>query len=128
MRLYGYWRSSAAYRVRIALHWKGVEFEHGITDLRRGDDLIAVDNFFYVGDELFDALDSDGSGALDRGDEFVGVRTASFAGKRATSTVIDVGGLIAEAEGTSADYRPGTGLLTVFGATGLTADDIVGTF
>jgi maleylacetoacetate isomerase len=37
MRLYGYWRSSAAYRVRIALHWKGVEFEHGITDLRRGE-------------------------------------------------------------------------------------------
>jgi maleylacetoacetate isomerase len=37
MRLYGYWRSSAAYRVRIALHWKGVEFEQGITDLRRGE-------------------------------------------------------------------------------------------
>lgn len=37
MRLYGYWRSSAAYRVRIALHWKGVEFEHGATDLRRGE-------------------------------------------------------------------------------------------
>ncbi|WP_448568728.1 maleylacetoacetate isomerase [Thalassotalea ganghwensis] len=27
MKLYGYWRSSAAYRVRIALHMKGVEFE-----------------------------------------------------------------------------------------------------
>jgi maleylpyruvate isomerase len=37
MRLYGYWRSSAAYRVRIALNWKGVEFEQGITDLRRGE-------------------------------------------------------------------------------------------
>ena len=27
MKLYGYWRSSAAYRVRIALHLKQVEFE-----------------------------------------------------------------------------------------------------
>lgn len=28
MRLYGYWRSSAAWRVRIALHWKGLDFEY----------------------------------------------------------------------------------------------------
>lgn len=27
MKLYGYWRSSASWRVRIALHWKGVPFE-----------------------------------------------------------------------------------------------------
>lgn len=27
MKLYGYWRSSAAYRVRIALNLKGIEFE-----------------------------------------------------------------------------------------------------
>ena len=27
MKLYGYWRSTAAYRVRIALHLKGVSFE-----------------------------------------------------------------------------------------------------
>ena len=27
MRLHSYWRSSAAYRVRIALHWKGIAFE-----------------------------------------------------------------------------------------------------
>lgn len=27
MKLYGYWRSSAAYRVRIALHLKGLDFE-----------------------------------------------------------------------------------------------------
>lgn len=27
MKLYGYWRSSAAYRVRIALHLKGIAFE-----------------------------------------------------------------------------------------------------
>lgn len=28
MKLYGYWRSSAAYRVRIALNLKGVQVEH----------------------------------------------------------------------------------------------------
>lgn len=28
MKLYGYWRSSAAYRVRIGLHVKGVPFEY----------------------------------------------------------------------------------------------------
>ena len=28
MKLYGYWRSSAAYRVRIALHLKQIECEH----------------------------------------------------------------------------------------------------
>lgn len=27
MELYSYWRSSAAYRVRIALHWKGLSYE-----------------------------------------------------------------------------------------------------
>lgn len=27
MQLYSYWRSSAAYRVRVALHWKGLPFE-----------------------------------------------------------------------------------------------------
>jgi maleylpyruvate isomerase len=28
MRLYNYWRSSASWRVRIALHWKGLPFEY----------------------------------------------------------------------------------------------------
>ncbi len=28
MKLWGYWRSSAAYRVRIALNWKGLDVEH----------------------------------------------------------------------------------------------------
>lgn len=28
MELYGYWRSSCSYRVRIALHWKGIPFTH----------------------------------------------------------------------------------------------------
>jgi len=34
MRLFGYWRSSAAYRVRIALGLKGIDCEHVPVDLR----------------------------------------------------------------------------------------------
>lgn len=37
MKLYSYWRSSAAYRVRIALHLKGLGFETAAVDLRRGE-------------------------------------------------------------------------------------------
>lgn len=35
--LYGYWRSSAAYRVRIALNLKGITAKAAPVDLRRGD-------------------------------------------------------------------------------------------
>jgi maleylacetoacetate isomerase len=35
--LYEYWRSSAAYRVRIALHLKGVDYETRQIDLREGE-------------------------------------------------------------------------------------------
>lgn len=46
MRLYDYWRSSAAYRVRIALQIKGLEVEQIPVDLRAGgqraEDYLAV--------------------------------------------------------------------------------------
>lgn len=35
-RLYGYWRSSASYRIRIVLEWKGLEYESVAIDLRAG--------------------------------------------------------------------------------------------
>ncbi len=37
MRLWGYWRSSAAYRVRIALNLKGIAVEHAFRHLRHGE-------------------------------------------------------------------------------------------
>ena len=37
MKLYGYFRSSAAFRVRIALNLKGVTVEHAFCHLRRGE-------------------------------------------------------------------------------------------
>lgn len=36
MILHGYWRSTAAYRVRIALNWKGLDFTGSPIDLRAG--------------------------------------------------------------------------------------------
>ena len=37
MKLYGYWRSSASYRLRIALNLKGVEVEHQAVNLKLGE-------------------------------------------------------------------------------------------
>ena len=37
MRLHGYFRSSAAWRVRIALNLKGIAVEHVSRHLRRGE-------------------------------------------------------------------------------------------
>jgi len=39
MKLYGYWRSSASYRVRIALGLKGIEVKHHAVDLKSGEQL-----------------------------------------------------------------------------------------
>lgn len=37
MKLYGYFRSAAAYRVRIALNLKGIAVEHAFRHLRKGE-------------------------------------------------------------------------------------------
>ena len=39
IKLYGYWRSSASYRVRIALNLKGVEVKHQAVNLKSGEQL-----------------------------------------------------------------------------------------
>ena len=36
MKLYSYWRSSSAHRVRIALHWKGIGFDYVAVNLLEG--------------------------------------------------------------------------------------------
>jgi maleylacetoacetate isomerase len=41
MKLYTYWRSSSAYRVRIALNLKGIEYESVFVNLRTGEQLAA---------------------------------------------------------------------------------------
>lgn len=41
MTLYGYWRSSASYRVRIALGLKGIEVRHIPVNLREGEHLLS---------------------------------------------------------------------------------------
>ncbi|MEL6662991.1 MAG: glutathione S-transferase N-terminal domain-containing protein, partial [Pseudomonadota bacterium] len=38
LKLYTYWRSSAAYRVRIALNLKGVSFESAAINIKPGED------------------------------------------------------------------------------------------
>lgn len=37
MKLYNYWRSSSSYRVRLALHFKGVPFEYVPVSLLKGE-------------------------------------------------------------------------------------------
>ena len=59
MRLYGYFRSSAAFRVRIALNLKKLDYESAFIHLRRGDQVQA--GFLAVNPQgLVPALEIDG--------------------------------------------------------------------
>ena len=40
IKLYGYWRSSASYRVRIALNLKGVDYEYHAVNLKASEHLV----------------------------------------------------------------------------------------
>src|SRR5215472_2704084 len=59
MRLYGYSRSSAAFRVRIALNLKGLTYEDAFIHLRRGDQR-AADYLAVNPQGLVPALEIDG--------------------------------------------------------------------
>jgi maleylpyruvate isomerase len=57
--LHGYWRSTASWRVRIALAFKGVEFGHAAHDLRRGEQ--RSEAFLSIAPQgLVPALEADG--------------------------------------------------------------------
>src|ERR1700686_893982 len=59
MKLYGYFRSSAAFRVRIALNLKRLDFESAFIHLRRGDQ--RQPGFLEVNPQgLVPALETDG--------------------------------------------------------------------
>ena len=59
MKLYGYYRSSAAYRVRIALNLKGLDYENAFIHLRRGDQ--SLPGFLGINPQgLVPALEIDG--------------------------------------------------------------------
>lgn len=57
--LHGYWRSSAAYRVRIALNWKGLDYSQVTHDLRAGEQR-AADYLAIAPHGLVPALEADG--------------------------------------------------------------------
>ena len=50
MKLFGYWRSSASYRVRIALNLKGIDVEHIPVNLRAGEQ--REDNYAKINPQL----------------------------------------------------------------------------
>lgn len=63
MKLHGYFRSSAAYRVRIALNLKGLEAEHMPHHLRKGEQCAPA--YLAINPQgLVPALESDGGAVL----------------------------------------------------------------
>jgi maleylacetoacetate isomerase len=63
-RLYTYWRSSAAYRVRIALELKGIDYEPVAVSLKPGDDEHRKDAYRAVNPQMLVPFFDDGKVAI----------------------------------------------------------------
>jgi len=63
-RLYSFWRSSAAYRVRIALHLKGIDFEIVPVSLKPGDDEQRKDAYRAINPQMLVPFFDDGEVAI----------------------------------------------------------------
>ena len=64
IRLYTYWRSSAAYRVRIALGLKGVDYEPVAVSLKPGDDEQRKDAYRAINPQMLVPFFDDGNVAI----------------------------------------------------------------
>jgi maleylacetoacetate isomerase len=64
IRLYTYWRSSAAYRVRIALGLKGLDYETVAVSLRPGDDEHRKDTYRAINPQMLVPFFDDGTVAI----------------------------------------------------------------
>ena len=63
-KLYTYWRSSAAYRVRIALNLKGIDYEPVAVSLKPGDDEHRKDEYRAINPQMLVPFFDDGKVAI----------------------------------------------------------------
>jgi maleylacetoacetate isomerase len=63
-KLYTYWRSSAAYRVRIALNLKGIDYESVPVSLKPGDDEHRKDEYRAINPQMLVPFFDDGKVAI----------------------------------------------------------------
>ena len=64
IKLYTYWRSSAAYRVRIALNLKGIDYEPVPVSLQPGDDEHRSDAYRAINPQMLVPFFDDGKVAI----------------------------------------------------------------
>ena len=64
VKLYTYWRSSAAYRVRIALNLKGIDYEPVPVSLKPGDDEHRKDEYRAINPQMLVPFFDDGKVAI----------------------------------------------------------------
>lgn len=64
IKLYTYWRSSAAYRVRIALELKGIDYEPVAVSLKPGDDEHRKDAYRAINPQMLVPFFDDGKVAI----------------------------------------------------------------